>query len=166
MPITPFRRHVIKGLLATAAMPLLAFTASRAAAANTLKQPILNPWSWQDAHGFVQGRVISANASLILCAGQTSVDADGNPLHKDDMAAQILQSLGNLEAVLAEGGAHLEQVVRVTYYVKDMAQFFEAMPVLTQRLGEKGCRPTSTLIGVAALFHPDILFEIEATAAL
>lgn len=166
MPITLFRRHLIKGLLATAALPLLAYTASRSAVASTLKNSILNPWRWQDAHGFVQGRVISANARLILCAGQTSVDADGNPLHKDDMAAQILQALDNLETLLAEGGAQLGQVVRVTYYVKDMAQFFEAMPVLTQRLGEKGCHPTSTLIGVAALFHPDILFEIEATAAL
>ena len=110
--------------------------------------------------------MINTNAKLILCAGQTSVDADGNPLHKGDMTAQILQAVDNLETVLAEGGAHLGHVVRVTYYVVEMEQFFAAMEHLVQRLEQRGCRPTSTLIGVAALFHPDILFEIEATAAM
>jgi len=34
------------------------------------------------------------------CAGQTAVDADGNPQHPDDMRSQIILALDNLEAVL------------------------------------------------------------------
>ncbi|MGV8865000.1 MAG: RidA family protein [Pseudomonas sp.] len=127
---------------------------------------ILNPWRWQDKHGFVQGRVISSSSNLIFCAGQTSLDAEGTPLHKNDMAAQMAKALENLQTVLAEGGATLSNVVRVTYYVTDMDLFFTAMETLTSTFEHHGCKPTSTLIGVATLFHPDVLFEVEAIAAL
>jgi enamine deaminase RidA (YjgF/YER057c/UK114 family) len=45
-----------------------------------------------------------------------------------------------------------------------MSAFFSAGPVLGKRLGTAGCKPSSTLLAVAGLFHPDIMIEIEATA--
>ncbi|MDX4956540.1 RidA family protein [Delftia acidovorans] len=131
-----------------------------------MKKSILNPWKWQEPHGFVQGRVFDASSSIIFCAGQTSVDSSGNPVYKGDMKAQIHKSLDNLEMVLAEGSASLRNVVRVTYYVRSMDDFFAAMPSMVERLQKAECKPTSTLIGVASLFHPDILFEIEASAII
>jgi hypothetical protein len=39
-------------------------------------------------------------------------------------------------------------------------------PAALTRLGEAGCRPASTLLGVARLFLPEILIELEATAMI
>jgi enamine deaminase RidA (YjgF/YER057c/UK114 family) len=40
-------------------------------------------------------------ARLLVCSGQDAVDADCNPQHPGDMAAQLEHALGNLEAVLS-----------------------------------------------------------------
>jgi len=127
---------------------------------------IIDIWSWHKEHAFVQGRIVNGTGKLIFCAGQTSVDENGNPLYPNDMESQVKQALDNLEAVLAKGGAQLKDVVRMTYYVKDMSAFLKTNPTILKRYTDAGCQPTSTLIGVNALFHPDILFEVEATAAI
>ena len=127
---------------------------------------IIDIWTWQKEHAFVQGRVINATGKIIFCAGQTSVDENGNPVNAGDMAAQIKQALDNLEAVLAKGGAKLKDVVRMTYYVKDIPAFLQSNSILLKRYTESTCNPATSLIGVAALFHPDILFEVEATAVV
>ena len=38
--------------------------------------------------------------------------------------------------------------------------------LISERLGTAGCRPASSLLGVARLAFPDMLVEIEATAAV
>jgi Endoribonuclease L-PSP len=51
----------------------------------------------------------------LVCSGQTSVDADGNPQHPGDMGAQINLALGNLGAVLAQAGTTFANLVRPTH---------------------------------------------------
>lgn len=119
---------------------------------------IIDIWTWQKEHAFVQGRIVNATGKLVFCAGQTSVDENGNPINPGDMAAQIKLSLDNLEAVLAKAGAKLKDVVRMTYYVRDMPAFLKFNPLLLDRYTNAGCNPATSLIGVASLFHPDILF--------
>jgi enamine deaminase RidA (YjgF/YER057c/UK114 family) len=130
----------------------------------SVERRIVNPWTWQDQYGYVQGNVASGAERVLLCSGQTSVDGDGQPLHEGDMAAQALQALDNLETVLADGGFALADVVRLNYYVTDVDAFIEAGPVYGAKLAEAGCRPASTLLGVARLAFPSLLIEIEATA--
>lgn len=127
---------------------------------------IIDIWTWQKEHAFVQGRIITAPGKLIFCAGQTAVDDNGNPMYPGHMEKQVTKALDNLEAVLAKGGAKLSDVIRMTYYVRDMSAFLKCNPTILKRYTEAGCNPTSTLIGVASLFHPDILFEVEATAVV
>jgi len=103
---------------------------------------------------------------MLFCAGQVSVDDNGNLLHAGDMAKQIDQIFNNLETVLQEAGAQLSNVVRLTYYTTDVAAFTKAGRVLGRRLGKGGCKPATTLLGVASLFHPDCIVEIEATAVV
>ena len=124
----------------------------------------INPWTWQDAAGFVQGKEISGMEKVLICAGQTSVDADGNPVHPGDMAAQIAQSLDNLKTVLDQAGFRMSDIVRLNYYVTDMEQFLAAEETGGQLLVDEGVRPASTLLGVTALFLPELLVEIEVTA--
>ena len=129
-----------------------------------MEKKIINPWKWQDPYGFVQGHEVAGAKRVLYCAGQTSVDGEGNPLHAGDMAAQIKQALDNVQTVLHNAGLELSHVVRLNYYTTDVDAFTKAGGVLGKRLSGVGCRPSSTLLGVAALFHPDILVEIEATA--
>lgn len=124
----------------------------------------VNPWTWQDAFGFVQANEVSGAKRSLVCSGQTSVDAAGAPLHAGDMAAQIDQALANLETVLGAAGFALSDVIRLNYYTTDVDGFVAAAATGGRRLAQAGCRPASTLLGVARLFHPDILVEIEATA--
>ncbi len=129
-----------------------------------MKRLIINPWQWQDQFGFVQANNITGARRILVCAGQVSVDSDGNPIHAGDMSAQINKVFDNLESVLQKAGFHLSDVVRLNYYTTDVKAFSEAGKVLGERLLKGGCRPASTLLGVASLFHQDIMIEIEATA--
>ena len=125
---------------------------------------IINPWGWQDAYGFVQANEVSDTQRVLYCAGQVSVDAEGNPLHPGDMGAQIAQCLDNLETVLDGAGFQMSDVVRLNFYTTDIDRTMEAWSVIQNRLTQRGCRQASTALGVAGLYHPDILIEIEATA--
>ena len=122
----------------------------------------VNPWTWQDALGYSQAVEVSGGGRVLFCAGQTSVDANGSPLHARDMAKQLSQAFDNLEAVLTQAGMTFANVVRLNYYTTDVPAFLEATPQVGARLG--GVKPPGTLLGVASLFHPDIVIEIEATA--
>ena len=131
-----------------------------------MERRIINPWKWQDQFGFVQANDISGAKRVVLCAGQTSVDDDGNPVHPGDMRAQIGKAFDNLNTVLNNAGLKLSDVVRLNYYTTDVDGFSEAAEVAGKRMGEAGCRPASTLLGVARLAFPELLIEIEATAAV
>jgi enamine deaminase RidA (YjgF/YER057c/UK114 family) len=128
------------------------------------KTRAVNPWQWQDQFGFSQAVDVRGAERVVYCAGQTSVDANGAPMHAGDMAAQINQALTNLETVLGHAGLTLANVVRLNYYTRDVAAFLEAGSTYGPRLHAAGCQPASTLLGVASLAFPDLLVEIEATA--
>ncbi len=129
-----------------------------------MQKDIINPWTWQDQFGFVHALVISGGQRVAYCAGQTSVDEDGAPVHAGDMSAQITQAIANLETVLAQSRMTLAEVVRLNYYVTDIEAFLAAGETLGGLLSQAGCRPSSTLLGVARLAFPEFLIEIEATA--
>jgi enamine deaminase RidA (YjgF/YER057c/UK114 family) len=129
-----------------------------------MEKQIINPWTWQDQFGFVQANVIDGAQRVVYCSGQTSVDADGAPMHPGDMKAQIAQAVGNLETVLGQSGTTMADVVRLNYYVTDIDAFFAAGETLGELLAEANCRPASTLLAVQRLAFPELLIEVEATA--
>ncbi len=131
-----------------------------------MERRIINPWKWQDQYGFVQASEVNGGQRVLYCAGQVSVDAEGNPVHAGDMRAQITKALDNLGTVLGAAGFKMSDVVRLNIYTTDVDRIMEAWPLVQSHLAQTGCRPASTLLGVARLFHPDILVEIEATAVI
>jgi enamine deaminase RidA (YjgF/YER057c/UK114 family) len=82
------------------------------------------------------------------------------------MKAQITQTLDNLEAVLHAAGYQLSDVVRLNYYTTDIATYWEADEAVdvVGRFARAGCRPASTLLGVATLAWPELMVEVDATA--
>lgn len=125
----------------------------------------VNPWEWSLKLGYNQAEVIDGAKRQIVCAGQTSVDEYGNPQHPDDMRGQISLALDNLEAVLAKAGVDLSSVIRLGIYATDMDEALRNFDVIGARFGSYGNAPPMTLLGVTRLAMPDLMFEIEATAA-
>jgi enamine deaminase RidA (YjgF/YER057c/UK114 family) len=125
---------------------------------------VINPWTWQDRRGFVQAKEVTAASDTLYCAGQTSVDEDGRPLHAGEMEAQALQALDNLETVLRAAGYALSDVTRLNVYVTDVEAYREAAPAVGARLARAGMRQAATLLGVAQLALTELLVELEATA--
>lgn len=129
-----------------------------------MEQRVVNPWTWQDDFGFVQANEVSGVKRVLICSGQASMDARGVPAHVGDMRGQLGQALDNLEQLLSMAGFELRNVVRLNYYTTDVDRLFEAYELAVTRLRDAGCRPASTLLGVARLAEPELLVEIEATA--
>lgn len=130
-----------------------------------MERTVVNPWSWSVELGYNQGEVISGTTRTLYCAGQTSIDAHGAVQHAGDMAAQITLAVDNLEAVLREAGMSLANVVRLNVYTTDVDLLFEHFGTLAARTGAAGVAPPGSLLGVARLAYPDLLVELEATAA-
>jgi enamine deaminase RidA (YjgF/YER057c/UK114 family) len=131
-----------------------------------MKRTAVNPWQWSVDFGFNQGEVIEGQQRVLVCAGQTSVDANGEPQHAGDMAAQIGLALDNLEAVLRAAGMTLANIIRLNFYTTDVDAFLQASgAVLGPRLAAAGVMPPGTLLGVQRLAFPPLMIEMEATAA-
>lgn len=129
-----------------------------------MEKRVINPWTWQDRFGFVQAKEVIGAERTLYCAGQTSVDEHGQPLHEGEMQAQAMKALDNLETVVREAGFELSDIARLNVYVTDVGAYREAAPALGARLAQSGVRQAAMLLGVARLALPQLLIEIEATA--
>ena len=130
-----------------------------------MKRTAINPWSWSLALGYNQGEMLEGTNRHLICAGQTAVDADGNPQHPGDMRSQIVLALDNLEAVLSAADLDLTNVIRLNIYSTDVDEALKNFDALGSRFGPAGASPPMTLLGVTRLAIPQLMFEIEATAA-
>jgi enamine deaminase RidA (YjgF/YER057c/UK114 family) len=122
----------------------------------------INPWSWSIKLGFDQAQLIEGHRRQLVCSGQDAVDADGNPQHPGDMAAQLELALDNLEAVLAAADMSLANVVRLNMFTTDVGELLKHNELLTDRFGDS--RYATSVVGVAQLPAPQLLVMLEATA--
>jgi enamine deaminase RidA (YjgF/YER057c/UK114 family) len=129
----------------------------------TTRTPI-NPWSWSTQLGFDQAQLIEGHQRHLVVSGQDAVDADGNPQHPGDMAAQLELALDNLETVLAAADMTLANIVRLSVYTTDVGEYLNHFARLTDRFASSDGRYATTLLGVAQLPAPQLLVMLEATA--
>lgn len=129
-----------------------------------MERTAVNPWSWSVPLGFDQAQLVQGHRRVLLCSGQDAVDANGQPQHPGDMAAQLDASLDNLEAVLAGAGMTLANVVRLNVYTTDVDTLLPTFDTLAARFEGTGGRFASSLLGVARLPAPQLLVMLEATA--
>jgi len=123
-----------------------------------------------DREGFAlaeieDGREVSSARRLLFCAGQIALDPEGKVTCVGNMRGQIEIAMNNVETVLAAGGLSLANVVRLNFYTTDVDDLVAHYDVIKLRLAAVGCQPSSTLLGVKRLALPELLIEIEATAA-
>ena len=129
-----------------------------------MQRTAVNPWEWSLQFGFNQAESVEGHQRVLVCSGQTSVDAQGAVQHADDIAAQIGLALDNLESVLSAAGMGLPDVVKLTMYTTDVDAFIANFEPLAGRFGEAGATYASTLIGVTRLAFPGLMVELEAIA--
>jgi len=101
---------------------------------------------------------------LLYVSGCAPFDKDGNVVGVGDVVVQARQVLQNLLDILRTAGAEMQDVLKVTVFLTDVNDRTAINPVRQEFFG--AARPASTLIGVSALAHPDMLVEIEAVAAV
>lgn len=129
-----------------------------------MRRTAVNPWDWSLKLGYNQAEIIEGASRQVICAGQTAVDAQGNPQHLGDMRGQIGLALDNLAAVLSSAGVDLSHVTRLGIYATDVDEALKNFDVLGMRFGAVQSAPPMTLLGVTRLAIPGLLIEIEATA--
>ena len=103
-------------------------------------------------------------SKLVFCAGQVAADPTGKVLPPDDFAAQTKMVMENLRLALAEVGAALKDVVKVTIFICNPHDVPKARAILFDYFGKHP--PGSTLCILRGLANPNFLLEVEAIAAV
>jgi enamine deaminase RidA (YjgF/YER057c/UK114 family) len=99
---------------------------------------------------------------MVYVSGTTGYDYSTMSM-PDDAAAQARNALGTISRALEEAGTSLKDVVRVTYYLADMAHYDAMVAVAGETFGD--VRPAATMI-VCGLTTPEMKLEIEVTARI
>ena len=107
-------------------------------------------------------QAIKANG-FIYTAGQIPIDPKTGNFVEGGIASQTRQVLENLKAVLEAGESSLDRVVKVTVFLKNMADFAAMNDVYTQYLG--GAKPARSTVAVAELPR-GALIEIDLVALM
>ncbi len=118
------------------------------------------------ANGYSQ--VVSAQpGTMVFISGQIAVDTSGQILGIGDLRAQTEQALLNLKNALAAAGATFDHVVKINWYVKNFHS--DQLPIIREiraRYYNQQHPPANTLAGVAELYPPEALIEVEAIAVI
>ena len=102
----------------------------------------------------------------VFLSGQVGWDENGNTIGPD-LASQLAQAHINTKKILAEAGATTADIVRLNTYVANYApEDGEVVNAANRKLFEGIVPPSATLLGVQALYAPDIRCEVEATVVV
>jgi enamine deaminase RidA (YjgF/YER057c/UK114 family) len=120
-----------------------------------------NPWRWQDTRSYVQAVEVKNVESTLYVSGQTAIDDEGVSSNQD-MRAQLIHSIQNLERVIREAGYELKNMVRLNIYTTSNAELFENFDVFQKWTAENGIQQASTVLEIKSLFET-LRVELEAT---
>jgi len=99
--------------------------------------------------------------SLVFTAGQIALDAKTGKLMDGGIETQTRQVLENLKAILEAAGSSMDQVVKTTVFLQNMADFNAMNEVYEEYLGRS--RPARSTVAVAELPR-GALIEIDIVA--
>jgi enamine deaminase RidA (YjgF/YER057c/UK114 family) len=127
---------------------------------------VIQPKSLSDPRPRYTQGILAEGGKLLFIAGQTASDKDGNVVGKGDIEAQTTQVFKNLTAVLEEAGGTLDDLVMTTTYITDRKNREGYNRVRMDYYNKMKSSPTSTLVIITGLAHPDYLIEINGIAVL
>ncbi|MDQ0993925.1 RidA family protein [Streptomyces sp. V3I7] len=109
--------------------------------------------------------VVTAAGRFVAVSGQLALDEDGELVGEGDPAAQARQVFENLRRCLAAAGASFADVVKLTYFVTDMAHMPAVRAARAAHIPDDRL-PAATAVQVASLVRPEFLLEVEALAVV
>ena len=109
--------------------------------------------------------VTVTGGTLVFIAGMTSRSkVDAQPVHRGDMRAQLRQCCENIGRALRAVGGDYADVVKTTTFTTDVEEYHRVNDERAKYF--KSDLPTSALIGVVRLAHPDLMVELEVMAVI
>jgi enamine deaminase RidA (YjgF/YER057c/UK114 family) len=113
---------------------------------------------------YAHGVIVPEGYRLIYTSGQLGLAGEGTV--PEDAGAQTRICLGNIDAILASGGAGRGDVVRLNAFVTDRAHMAGYMAERDAWLAGVDRLPASTLVIVSGFTRPEFKVEIEVVAAV
>lgn len=101
---------------------------------------------------------------FVTVGGTVATGNDGKIVGGNDMYAQAVQTLRNIERALTAAGTGLHDVVRTRMFVTDISRWEEVARAHGEVFRE--IRPAATMLQVVAMVSPEMLVEIEADAII
>ncbi len=109
-------------------------------------------------------QAVVADGTVYL-RGQVAQDLDTREnVAVGDPAGQAEQAMDNVELLLSECGARLEDICKVTVYLTDIRYREAVYRVLGRRM--RGVFPAFTGLVVQALARPEWVVEVDVTAVI
>mgnify|MGYP003792566509 CR=1 FL=1 len=109
--------------------------------------------------------VVLGTGRFVAVSGQLALDEDGELVGESDAAAQARQVFENLRRCLAAAGATFDDVVKLTYFMTDMAHMPAVRAARAEHIPDDRL-PAASAVRVAGLVRPEFLMEVEAYAVL
>jgi len=109
--------------------------------------------------------VVAPADRIVFVSGQVPLDAGGNLVGEGDVPAQARQVFENLSTALEAAGASWSNVVKLNFFVRDVAEM-PAVRTIRDQYVDAEHAPASTLVEVSRLFRDDVLVEVDAVAVL
>ncbi|AZQ38648.1 RidA family protein [Streptomyces cyaneochromogenes] len=109
--------------------------------------------------------VVLGTGRFVAVSGQLALDVDGRLVGEGDPAAQAHQVFENLRRCLAAAGATFDDVVKLTYFVTDMAHMPAVRAARAEHIPDDRL-PAASAVQVAGLVRPEFLMEVEAFAVV
>lgn len=125
----------------------------------------LLPPGWPRPKGYANG--VSAKGRIVVTAGVVGWSAE-EVFESNNLSGQFRQVLVNTLAILAEDGAGPEHIVRMTWYVTDLAEYRFILKDIGESWRELIGKhyPVMAVVGVTGLVEPRAKIEIETMAVV
>ncbi|WP_341225386.1 RidA family protein [uncultured Arcticibacterium sp.] len=126
-----------------------------------METKVINPWKWQDDRNYVQAVEVKNTTGTLYISGQTAID-DNGVASTADMKSQLIQTIQNLEKVIADAGYNCKNIVRLNIYTTSTEELFTSFDIFQNWVVKHNIKQTSTLLEVKGLFET-LKIELEAT---
>jgi len=126
---------------------------------------ILQPPNWPLPRGYSNG--ILTQGELIFVGGQIGWDDKGS-FPGSNFADQVKQALINTLAILEQGGAKAEHIVRMTWFITNKEEYLGSLSAVGETYREIMGKhyPVMSIVQVVALLEDEAKVEIESTAVI
>ena len=118
---------------------------------------------WEKEYGYSKALKVG---DTIYISGQVSHDDEGKIVGRGDMEAQMRQAYANIQKMLEQYGATMDNVIDEVLFVTDMNTAFAAAVKCRQEVFSGQPVVASTIVQIQRLAFPDLMIEIKCVAKL